>query len=666
MFQKQNTASFLRRKYRGDYNQEIDFFRVEFNGMSLKVQNPNNVRVYTVSGEGVTQRLPNWISKRKLKKDYALSHRIELLQDFEYPEASNRIKCTRDGKYAMATGVYKPHIKVFDFAEMSLKFERHTDAENVQFEILSDDWTKSVHLQTDRTVDFHSQGGIHYSTRIPKYGRDLKYHYPNCDLYLAAAGDEVYRLNLEQGRFLNPLKIESAQIDSPTGGVNVIDINPMHQLLAFGTDAGSVEFWDPRDRSRVGILEIPSTVPSTPYSDNSRSVTALKYRNDGLNVAIGLSDGATLLYDLRSSSPYMSKDQGYSMPIKSLHWMDSALDGTARVLSADSKIIKIWEKDTGKPFSSIEPTVELNDVCPIEGTGLILTANEGSPMHAFYIPSLNPAPRWCSFLDNITEEMEENPAPTIYDNYKFVTKKELLNLGLDHLVGTGVIRAYMHGFFIDNNLYEKARLIANPFSYEEHRQKIVKERLEKQRASKIRSQNRPKVNAGLASRLSYQENKLRKKTGVTDGPSVLEDERFKNVFTDKEFEVDEDTLEYKQLHPSRSEARGLTAAEESEEEKEHTKGIQFSSDEESLSDMEEENETFDALVDRRKTEQQVSNEKTPQETIRSTPSGMEMTFKVERKKKSKPVNREEDSTSGKKKQVTQGRRSASKNVFRNM
>ena len=48
----------------------------------------------------------------------------------------------------------------------------------------------------------------------------------------------------------------------------------------------------------------------------------------------------------------------------------------------------------------------------------------------FLFQSLGPAPRWCSFLDNLTEELEENPEPTIYDDYKFVTTKDLDNLGM--------------------------------------------------------------------------------------------------------------------------------------------------------------------------------------------------------------------------------------------
>src|SRR4051812_27444827 len=143
--------------------------------MVLQVSNPNNVKIYTVSGGDGTRSIPDWLARRKkrsLKNDIEWRTRIELIQDFEFPEASTRVKTTRDGKYAVAAGVYKPHIRVFEFAEMSMKFDRHTDAETVNFEILSDDWTKLALLQSDRNIELHAQGGIHYRTRIPKFGRD--------------------------------------------------------------------------------------------------------------------------------------------------------------------------------------------------------------------------------------------------------------------------------------------------------------------------------------------------------------------------------------------------------------------------------------------------------------------------------------------------------------
>lgn len=49
-----------------------------------------------------------------------------------------------------------------------------------------------------------------------------------------------------------------------------------------------------------------------------------------------------LLYDLRSSQPLLVKDHFYNLPIKSLNFHNQ-LD---LVVSADSKIIKIWNKDT--------------------------------------------------------------------------------------------------------------------------------------------------------------------------------------------------------------------------------------------------------------------------------------------------------------------------------
>ena len=74
----------------------------------------------------------------------------------------------------------------------------------------------------------------------------------------------------------------------------------------------------------------------------------------------------------------------------------------------------------------------------------------------FYIPSLGPAPRWASFLDSLTEELEESSTATVYDDYKFVTTEELNELGLEHLIGSPLLRAHLHGFFIDIRLYRKA------------------------------------------------------------------------------------------------------------------------------------------------------------------------------------------------------------------
>lgn len=80
-------------------------------------------------------------------------------------------------------------------------------------------------------------------------------------------------------------------------------------------------------------------------------------------------------------------------------------------------------------------------------TGLLFIANEKPKLLTYYIPSIGPAPKFASFLDSLTEELEESNIENIYDDYKFVTKSEVdaLGLDLDHLIKNNLLRAYMHG-----------------------------------------------------------------------------------------------------------------------------------------------------------------------------------------------------------------------------
>ena len=48
-------------------------------------------------------------------------------------------------------------------------------------------------------------------------------------------------------------------------------------------------------------------------------------------------------------------------------------------------------------------------------------------MRAYFVPGLGPAPRWCSFLESLTEELEESANPTVYDDYRFVTRADLVS-----------------------------------------------------------------------------------------------------------------------------------------------------------------------------------------------------------------------------------------------
>jgi len=120
----------------------------------------------------------------------------------------------------------------------------------VDFLILSEDVGKLAFLQNDRTLAFHAPYGAHYATRIPRFGRSLAYHPPSCDLYVGASGPELYRLNLDEGRFRAPIPVRS------TEGVNVLRVNPVHMLLAAGGEDGGVELIDPRSRASLTWLDM--------------------------------------------------------------------------------------------------------------------------------------------------------------------------------------------------------------------------------------------------------------------------------------------------------------------------------------------------------------------------------------------------------------------------
>jgi len=197
--------------------------------------------------------------------------RIELIQDFEMPGLSSNVQVSPDGNFVLATGVYKPRIRCYDLKNLSMKFERCFDSEVVRFLILSQDYSKvwdrhrttnyrkskignfpfilqMVFLQCDRYIEFHAQYGRYFRLRIPKFGRDLAYHTPSCDLYVVGTTHQAYRLNLELGRFMTPMETSASTI-------NRVVVNPIHQLVLFGTQEGCVEAWDPRSQQRASILD---------------------------------------------------------------------------------------------------------------------------------------------------------------------------------------------------------------------------------------------------------------------------------------------------------------------------------------------------------------------------------------------------------------------------
>ena len=648
----------------------------------MKLTN-NTVPVYTVAGSSTSRSLPDWLSnQQKRKKDPEYVNRVELLQDFEFEEASQCVRVSEDGEWVMSTGTYKPQIHTHYLPNLALSWARHTNTLNKTFIFLSSDYSKTAHLQEDRSLEFHTPGGCHESLRIPRYGRDLAYDRNNAELLIPAVGvngngmGEVFRFNLELGRFMNELEISvgadevrtlssgALQGGVDTGSVNVVAVaEGSHNLLAFGTSLGTVEYWDTRSRARVATLALPADIEGRP------EVTALDYHRSGISMAVGTSSGLIYLYDLRSSLPTLKKDQGYGYPIQYVQHLSHGFKtrdtiSEPKIASADRRILKLWDERDGTPWTSVEPAVDINCVAWCKDSGMFLTANEGRQQHAFFIPQLGPAPKWCSFLDNVVEEMADDPndpyaftkskVGEVYDNYKFLTPPQLRTLNLDHLVGkTNLLRPYMHGFFVAQGLYEEARLIANPTSWEEERAKRVQAKIDKERESRVRGQKKitAKVNRKFLERILEREEKnerrraqrvlaqggdeaaveqtAAKEMAPIEGKALFPDARFARMFQEEDFAVDETSREFQQLNPSTKapasnldQEKGLTAVEE-----EAVDEVPGSSDENESEDdyarskTKSDNRISTADYKRRPTKKQTSRDRVQMRVTSSTAKG---------------------------------------------
>ncbi|PPS04701.1 hypothetical protein GOBAR_AA15975 [Gossypium barbadense] len=572
-------------------------------GGKMKSVSINGVKMYTISSH--QRSVAAWLAPKKqrsLRKDKNYTERLELIQDLRFETATSKIKITPDGEYLIVSGIYPPQVKVYELRQFSMKFERHLDSEIIDFQILDGDYSKLAFLCADRSVNLHAKYGKHHSLRIPRMGRNIAYDCWSCDLLCAASSPDLYRINLEQGRFLSSLNTQSPALNvvsrrflgifSYLSSLPIVLDNMLtrfadsriicfygfskfHGLVACGGEDGAVQCFDMRMKTSIGRINAVS-----PAGDAEEEVTAIGFdESGGFLMGVGSSAGKVLIYDLRSSSPIRVKDHMYGSPILDIKWHNTPNFDQPKLITTDTHIVKIWDPETGEGMTSIEPTAgAINDICVFNDSGLMLLALDASQIPAYFIPALGPVPKWCSSLESLTEELEEGGQTSIYDNYKFLTKEDLEKLNLTNLIGTNLLRAYMHGLKTpDNcivspagNLCGWAKALADPFAYETYIEQRKQEKLEAERRNRItmkRKIPKVKVNQELAVRIVENEEAENTKKDIDDNESkktskkkkkgalsteIFKDERFAQMFENKEYEIDEQSQEYLALHPMAS------------------------------------------------------------------------------------------------------------------
>eukprot|EP00980_Cylindrotheca_fusiformis_P006240 scaffold1336_cov158-Cylindrotheca_fusiformis.AAC.2 len=515
------------------------------------------------------------------------------------PSSSSKVVQSSDGRYVVVAGTYPPRIRCYDVHDLTMKFERYVDSQIVDLVMLGEDYGKIGILMDDRTIGFHAHYGKHETIRIPKFGRSMAYEPTTCELLVAASGDQIYRLNLEEGRFSEPWTMDSAV------SAGCISVSPSQPLASVGCDDGIVRFWDNRspDTLLKPFLKLDVQAATggfgfaeemNVYNHNPHEITSIAHDTSGLYMAAGTAGGLVALYDVRTSKPLHIKEHKHGMPIHTIKFHP----GSGCIMSSDEKLVKIWKyKASGDLVRTTASQLEERSgdsslgsiVANVEGSGnfsnFIMAGDESDPtgdrsgvmlcatdqpkLETFYIPKVGLAPKWCSFLENITEELEERDLQrdsavgsnvlvrdgeeAVFENYKFVSRDDLEKLGVSDLIGTPMLKAYMHGFFMDTSLYNKIRAVANPFEYEEYRKKKLKERLEAKRGSRIAPKDGHKkkttVNPALAERLQDKAGSSKTKGAKLAG-QILSDNRFGSLFTNPDYEIDEEDEDFKLRNPS--------------------------------------------------------------------------------------------------------------------
>lgn len=324
--------------------------------MSIAVSEFNGIKSYNFSfGKSLPDALEDAAAKKKgTKHDPELKKKVELIYDFHFHTSSQCLEVTKDGNYIIAAGIYPPRLKIFDVNDMSLKCERGIDSEIIKFLMLSDDYKKVVMACADRSIELHAQYGHHYKVRTPKMPRDIMYNPFNCDLLIGASDSDIYRLNLEEGKFMASLKASSDE-------VNKLLYHDRLDIAFAGSANGSLDIFDYQQRNLVNTFNV----------FDGEEITALQKDGD-LSIVVGGSEGSLKLFDLRYPTPFATKQHPYMVPINEIAFHEQS----KKMIVSDEKSIRIYDKPTYNLFTAIESKYKINGLKTLQSSGLLLAPQE--------------------------------------------------------------------------------------------------------------------------------------------------------------------------------------------------------------------------------------------------------------------------------------------------
>ncbi|EDL42941.1 hypothetical protein, conserved [Plasmodium vivax] len=558
----------------------------------------NGIKIYSLTSGRVSPESGGVVGagkaggkRRKNASIERSENSVEILHDLEFSQKSDQVKISDDGRYICISGMYPPQVGLYDTKEMSIKHRRHFDEEVVSFEFLSSNYEKLAFLCKNRHLEFHNAAGKYHKMRIPREGRDLLYNKENSNLYICSSFDEIYVLNLHRGGFEHSLSSKNEQN-------NFLCLNVQLPVMATGGSSGLLEIWDERVKKSISCMDV----------HEGEELTAGCFSESGLKLGVGTEKGIVKLYDIRHSRPLLVKDHCNDLAIKKiefvsigrrrggvgggtladerfLHSGDCAppvSGGSASneyVAAADANCIKIYsesdpnllsfhvvsrESESGKGKGGAKKTnafkllgndtISINSFTFYKNSGLCFIPCDSTNVSLYFIPYIGISPKWCNFLDNITEELEEREkydssrndgderhanSSDLFDDYVFVSNEQVERMNISHLRGTPNLISYLHGYYMPCKMYTDIKSVLEADNLNQVKRAIVQRRLEKRQQMRIPDRS-VLVNRDYVDKLLTRVNKKveKKQKAIVEAQELLQDERFNKLFYDPEYLVE--------------------------------------------------------------------------------------------------------------------------------